>query len=88
MAQRALAPAKVESVEINEEKKSIAVYLKPDQVSLAIGKRGLNIKLAGKLVGYEIEVFRDTDDAGWTEVHALNGGVTGSVDADGVCDGT
>lgn len=62
MAQRALAPAKVESVEINEEKKSIAVYLKPDQVSLAIGKRGLNIKLAGKLVGYEIEVFRDTDD--------------------------
>ena len=62
MTQRALAPAKVESVEINEEKKSIAVFLKPDQVSLAIGKRGMNIKLAGKMVGYEIEVFRDTDD--------------------------
>lgn len=62
MAQRALAPAKVESVEIDEENKSIAVYLKPDQVSLAIGKRGMNIKLAGRMVGYEIEVFRDTDD--------------------------
>lgn len=62
MTQRALAPAKVESVEIDEEKKSIAVFLKPDQVSLAIGKRGMNIKLAGKMVGYEIEVFRDTDD--------------------------
>jgi N utilization substance protein A len=62
MTQRSLAPAKVESVEIDEEKKSIAVFLKPDQVSLAIGKRGMNIKLAGKMVGYEIEVFRDTDD--------------------------
>jgi N utilization substance protein A len=62
MTQRALSPAKVESVEVNEEKKTIAVFLKPDQVSLAIGKRGMNIKLAGKMVGYEIEVFRDTDD--------------------------
>ncbi len=62
MTQRALSPAKVESVEIDEENKSIAVYLKPDQVSLAIGKRGMNIKLAGRMVGYEIEVFRDTDD--------------------------
>jgi N utilization substance protein A len=47
---------------VDEENKSIAVYLKPDQVSLAIGKRGMNIKLAGRMVGYEIEVFRDTDD--------------------------
>lgn len=62
MAQRALAPAKVESVQINEDKKTISVYLKPDQVSLAIGKRGMNIKLASKLVGYEIEVYRDTDE--------------------------
>jgi N utilization substance protein A len=62
MAQRALAPAKVESVQINEADKKISVYLKPDQVSLAIGKRGMNIKLASKLVGYEIEVYRDTDD--------------------------
>jgi len=62
MAQRALSPAKIESMEVDEENKSIAVYLKPDQVSLAIGKRGMNIKLAGRMVGYEIEVFRDTDD--------------------------
>lgn len=62
MTQRALAPAKVESIEVDEENQSISVFLKPDQVSLAIGKRGMNIKLAGKLVGYNIEVFRDTDD--------------------------
>lgn len=62
MAQRALSPAKVESMEINEEKKSISVYLKPDQVSLAIGKRGMNIKLASRMVGYNIEVYRDTDE--------------------------
>ncbi|MFT4969413.1 MAG: N utilization substance protein A [Chitinophagales bacterium] len=62
MTTRALSPAKIESVDIDEENKSIAVYLKPDQVSLAIGKRGMNIKLAGRMVGYEIEVFRDTDD--------------------------
>lgn len=62
MAQRALSPAKIESMEIDEEAKKIAVYLKPDQVSLAIGRRGQNIKLAGRMVGYEIEVFRDTDE--------------------------
>ena len=62
MATRALAPAKVESLDIDEDKKSISVYLKPDQVSLAIGKRGMNIKLAGRLVGFDIEVFRDTDE--------------------------
>ena len=58
--QRALAPAKIDSLNINENTKQISVYLKPDQVSLAIGKRGLNIKLASKLVGYEIDVYRDT----------------------------
>jgi N utilization substance protein A len=62
MTQRALSPAKIESLDIDEENKSIAVYLKPDQVSLAIGKRGMNIKLAGRMVGFDIEVFRDTDD--------------------------
>ena len=62
MAQRALSPAKIESMEINEEKKTISVYLKPDQVSLAIGKRGMNIKLASRMVGYNIEVYRDTDE--------------------------
>jgi N utilization substance protein A len=61
--QRALAPAKIDSLNINENTKQISVYLKPDQVSLAIGKRGLNIKLASKLVGYEIDVYRDTVEA-------------------------
>jgi len=45
--------------EINEEEKRVKVYLKPDQVSLAIGRGGNNIKLAGKLVGYEIDVYRE-----------------------------
>jgi N utilization substance protein A len=62
MVQRALAPAKITSLSIDEERKRISVYLKPDQVSLAIGKKGLNIKLASKLVNYEIDVFRDTID--------------------------
>lgn len=61
--QRALAPAKIDSLNINENTKQISVYLKPDQVSLAIGKRGLNIKLASRLVGYEIDVYRDTVEA-------------------------
>ena len=61
MTARALSPAKVERMNINEEDKKIDVYLKPDQVSLAIGKRGLNIKLASKMVGYEIDVYRDED---------------------------
>lgn len=57
--QRALSPAKISSVEINEEEKRANVYLKPDQVSLAIGKGGHNIKLAGRLTGYEIDVYRE-----------------------------
>lgn len=61
MTSRALSPAKVERMDINEEDKKINVYLKPDQVSLAIGKRGLNIKLASKMVGYEIDVYRDEE---------------------------
>ncbi|HQN98213.1 MAG TPA: transcription termination factor NusA [Bacteroidales bacterium] len=59
--QRALSPAKVSSIVIDEENKRAEVYMKPDQVSLAIGKGGYNIKLAGKLTGYEIDVYRDTD---------------------------
>lgn len=58
---RALSPAKVISVTVDEENKKADVYMQPDQVSLAIGKGGYNIKLAGKLTGYEIEVYRDTD---------------------------
>jgi len=60
--QRSLSPAKIISIEIDEEKKRASVFLKPDQVSLAIGKGGHNIKLAGKLTGYEIDVFRDSDE--------------------------
>ncbi len=56
---RALSPAKVVSIKVNKESGRVAVYLKPDQVSLAIGKGGLNIKLASRLVGYEIDVFRE-----------------------------
>jgi len=58
---RSLSPAKISSIKIDEANKKAEVFLKPDQVSLAIGKGGFNIKLAGKLTGYEIDVFRDTD---------------------------
>jgi len=63
LIQRALSPAKVTSVKLNEDTKRAEVFLKPDQISLAIGKGGYNIKLAGKLTGYEIDVFRDSEDA-------------------------
>lgn len=59
---RALSPAKITSMEIDQDASRVSVYLKPDQVSLAIGKGGLNIKLASRLTGFEIDVFRDTDD--------------------------
>ena len=62
MVQRALAPAKITSLDIDQNKKSISVYLKPDQVSLAIGKRGVNIKLASRLVGFEIDVYRENEE--------------------------
>ena len=61
LVQRALAPAKIVSMDINADNRSIAVYLKPDQVSLAIGRRGQNIKLASRLVDYEIDVYRDVE---------------------------
>jgi N utilization substance protein A len=60
--QRALSPAKISSIKI-EENGRVSVYLKPEQVSLAIGKNGLNIKLAGKLIGKEIDVWRDIDES-------------------------
>ncbi|GHE42186.1 transcription termination factor NusA [Sphingobacterium griseoflavum] len=59
---RALSPARISSIKIDEERKTAAVYLKPDQVSLAIGRGGHNIKLAGKLSGYEIDVYRENDE--------------------------
>jgi len=60
---RSLSPAKVNSVKIHEEKSKAEVFLDPDEVSKAIGKGGLNIKLAGQLTGYEIEVYREIDEA-------------------------
>ena len=59
---RALSPAKIGHIKINTEKERVSVFLKPDQVSLAIGKGGQNIKLASKLVGMEIDVFRELVD--------------------------
>jgi transcription termination/antitermination protein NusA len=59
---RALSPAKVSSIQVNEEEKRLSVFLKPDQVSLAIGKGGFNIRLASRLVGYEIDVFRELSE--------------------------
>lgn len=61
LIQRALSPAKISSMEFNEEEKSVNVYLKPSEVSLAIGKGGSNIKLAGMLAEYEIEAYREMD---------------------------
>lgn len=61
LVQRSLSPAKISSIKIDDEKKRVSVFLKPDQVSLAIGKGGHNIKLAGKLVGYEIDVYREAE---------------------------
>ncbi len=59
---RALSPAKVSSIELHEDKGRASVYLKPDQVSMAIGKGGHNIKLAGKLTGFELDVFRESTE--------------------------
>ncbi len=58
---RSLSPAKISNVRIDEAGERVSVFLKPDQVSLAIGKGGLNIKLASKLIGMEIDVFRDIE---------------------------
>ena len=60
--QRALSPAKISSIRLNEEEKKAEVFLKPEEVSLAIGKGGLNIKLACMLTGYNIDVYRDIDE--------------------------
>lgn len=59
---RALSPAKVSSIVIDEDNSRAEVFLKPDQVSLAIGRGGTNIRLAGSISGYEIDVYRDVDD--------------------------
>ena len=56
-----MSPAKITSIRLDEKNKKADVYLKADQVSLAIGKGGLNIKLASKLTGFEIDVYRDAE---------------------------
>lgn len=66
--QRALTPAKVSNIDLNSEKMTASVFLKADQVSLAIGKGGSNIKLASKLTGYEIDVYREDDDPNMEDV--------------------
>ena len=62
MIQRALSPAKITKILIHDDTKTAEVYMEPSEVSLAIGKGGHNIKLASKLCGYEIEVYRNTDE--------------------------
>ena len=62
MIQRSLNPAKVSNITIDEERKTTTVYLKPDQVSLAIGKGGLNIRLSKMLTGYDIDVYREIEE--------------------------
>ncbi len=62
MIRRSLSPAEITKININEATKTAEVFMEPDQVSLAIGKGGHNIKLASKLCGYEIEIYRNTDE--------------------------
>lgn len=62
LIQRALSPAKITSISLDADKRRADVYLHPEEVSKAIGKRGLNIKLAGQLTDYEIDVYRDIDE--------------------------
>ena len=67
--QRALAPAKIRTMEIDKENKKANVYLLPDEVSLAIGKGGYNVKLASMLTGYEIDVYREIDEEDMDDIY-------------------
>jgi len=67
LIQRALSPAKITTIKLDEDQKRAEVFLKPDQISLAIGKGGYNIKLAGRLTGFEIDVYRDSEMGAETE---------------------
>lgn len=67
--QRALAPAKISSMEIDEEAKTAKVYLQPEEVSLAIGKGGYNIKLACMLTGYQIDVYREINEQDYDDIY-------------------
>ena len=88
MIQRALNPAKISSITIDEEKMTASVYLKPDQVSLAIGKGGLNIRLSKMLTGYDIDVYREVEeeDVALTEfADEIDGWIIDALKSDG-CD--
>ena len=67
--QRALSPAKISSIRLDDENKHAEVFLRPEEVSLAIGKGGLNIKLASDLVGYNIDVYRDLESEGEEDIY-------------------
>ncbi|MDD4631373.1 MAG: KH domain-containing protein, partial [Proteiniphilum sp.] len=67
--QRALSPARINSITVKEEEHRAEVFLNPEEVSLAIGKGGANIKLASMLTGYNIEVFRDIDDVDEEDIY-------------------
>jgi N utilization substance protein A len=69
---RALSPAKISSIRLNEVEKKAEIFLKPEEVSQAIGKSGMNIKLAGMLTGYTLDVFRELDETEDTEDIYLN----------------
>jgi len=62
LIQRSLTPARITSMDLDADRKHANIFLKPDQVSLAIGRRGVNIKLASELTGYELDVYRDTEE--------------------------
>ena len=64
-----MSPAKISSIHVNETEKHAEVYLRPEEVSLAIGKGGMNIKLACMLTGYNIDVFRDIDGADEEDIY-------------------
>ena len=67
--QRTLSPAKISSMEIDEENKTAKVYLQPEEVSLAIGKGGFNIKLASMLTGYQIDVYREINEQDMDDIY-------------------
>ena len=80
MIRRSLSPAEITKISINEDTKTAEVFMEPDQVSLAIGKGGHNIKLASKLCGYEIEIYRNTDeDLDDVDLKTLKGDIEGWV---------
>ncbi len=80
MIRRSLSPAEITKINLNEATKTAEVFMEPDQVSLAIGKGGHNIKLASKLCGYEIEIYRNTDeDLDDIDLKGLKGEIDGWV---------